>query len=56
MSYKKSFKSDLFSPLDKVERVWLRRTAVIMLIPAVFIIGTLGGGLFLIEQWIEDCW
>lgn len=60
----KTLKEDLNCRLDEVERVWIRRPAVIVLyvcvvLPAVLVIGIFGGVWnCLVESWefIDKCW
>lgn len=56
----KTLKEDFFSPLDKVERNWLRKSATI-LVGAIALIAIIPAGIFeAIKFWwddfIVDCW
>ena len=56
MKYKNTFAEDWMQPLDKVERVWIRRPALIIITPFVIILGLLGGAITLTIDIYRDCW
>lgn len=56
VSGRASFLDDLRSPLDKVQRTWLRRTGLILITPLSFVWYALAFGIYYIVQLWRDCW
>lgn len=56
IKFNKKFREDLASPLNEIERPWLRRTVLIIYAPIVFVaMGVLSAVLWT-RQLFEDCW
>ena len=53
---RRSFWDEFNSPLNKVERKWLRRFALIGITPIAILLGMIAGVIDLIEQLYNDCW
>ena len=53
---RRSFFSEFKHPLDKVERVWLRRTFVILNLILIIPLGALAGVFEITERWFKKCW
>lgn len=55
-TYSKTFRQDIFGPLDEVQRVWLRRTGTILMTPLIVALGIVAGILELSAEWYRRCW
>jgi len=53
---KKTLKEDLESPLDDMERAWLRRSILILITPFILIAGALWGACSMMDDMYRDCW
>ena len=53
---RRSFWDEFNYPLNKVERKWLRRSALIIITPIAILLGMIAGVIDLIEQLYNDCW
>jgi len=51
-----TLRDDLKVPLDKVQRWWIRRPNMLILLVVVIPLGALYGICKLTKQWFEDCW
>lgn len=52
----KTFEDDLKSPVDEIERVWLRRGIVVILTPLAMLVGAFVGIVEGCAGWYDDCW
>ena len=52
----KPLKEDLKQPLNRVERTWIRRSAVILLTPVMAVLGALAGIADVVSEFYYDCW
>ena len=52
----KTFKEDWNSPLNEVERAWIRRPVVLIFTPFIIIAGAISGIIELCGKIYEDCW
>lgn len=56
VSGRASFLDDLRSPLDKVQRTWLRRIGLILITPLSFVWYALAFGVYYTVELWRDCW
>jgi hypothetical protein len=52
----RKFKEEFSFPLDKVERKWLRRSAVILLTVSIVIAGAITGVYVSLKDFYRLCW
>lgn len=50
---KQSLMADINSPLDKIQRTWLRRTATLLIFPLILVIGVFFGALEATKLWFK---
>lgn len=53
---KNSLKDDLKSPLDKVQRWWIRRPVVILFMLIILPVGAIDGAYNMASKFCRDCW
>lgn len=53
---RRSFWAEFKHPLDKVQRTWLRRFAVVGNLIIIIPLGAIIGAFELSEKWIKECW
>lgn len=51
-----TLREDLDAPLDKVERSWMRRPAVIVLWPLIVFLAVIHAVVEVTRDWFSDCW
>jgi len=53
---KNTIKEDLSMPLDKINRNWIRRPALICITPFIILFGMFEGITNLVGSMYRDCW
>ena len=53
---RRSFFDEFKQPLDKVQRVWLRRTFLILNLIILIPLGAFVGIFEMTKRWFKECW